>query len=154
MAISFSAACNVPDVRTRETASHSYAPVEIYESPDGSDSHTYSGADSCKKCHQQIYQNWNRTRHNRRLTDSDYRSPPHGGTCHRCHQTSPQDAVVGCESCHGPRAGHVLQPEPVEPADCRICDIQKKCIQCHMRSVDPDFKPGKGWAKVDHGKQP
>ena len=71
---------------------------------------------------------------------SDWRA-----ACGSCHVTGLDTATwtftefsVGCESCHGPAAAHVADPENVAlftAADDQVCGA------CHSRGVSPDGHP-------------
>ena len=146
-------ACRVYEPYDYNRSSIPDSMIIVQEAPHDAIQNDFTGAESCKECHLEIYHRWKLTAHNRELRKQDYEFPPHQGSCRRCHHTSLQETVVSCETCHGPRASHVRQPYQDEISRCTVCDAHKMCIKCHMRSVDPDFEPAKGWAKVDHGKQ-
>jgi hypothetical protein len=99
----------------------------------------YAGADSCKTCHQAIYDSWAGTKHAKalsRLSGAEKK----GDTCIGCHVTgsaaqiaaegeNPKFPGVQCESCHGPGSLHV--------ADAKVMTgLSKKpsesaCTKCH-----------------------
>src|SRR5204862_3064590 len=80
----------------------------------------YTWADSCKNCHQRIYEAWARTKHAGaldRLSSSEQAQP-----CVGCHVTGPKSRVtdgnnkvvnrgVQCEACHGGSAAHAGDPK-------------------------------------------
>ncbi|MCD4654543.1 cytochrome c family protein [bacterium] len=109
-----------------------------------------AGSKVCKDCHSSIYQQWLTTPHAIVRDTEMAENPPHKGSCRRCHGQIEQ--FIGCEACHGPRAMHASNPEKSVPQDCVICSVQKYCIQCHNRSIDPDFNAADSWEMVDHGK--
>jgi hypothetical protein len=147
-----SSACKVPEVQRVEYSPSSKYPVQLKPAQTGFFETTFAGSDSCRECHLNIYSKWILTSHSRELKAEEYESPPHEGNCTRCHSTSSYEKRVGCEACHGPRSDHVRSPQQTEPVDCRICDIQKMCIQCHVRVIDSNFDPGRAWKMIDHGK--
>ena len=55
-----------------------------------SDASKYVGAETCKTCHEEIYNEWEKTPHWKTTLDKQ------GGPSHQ-----------GCEGCHGPGADHV-----------------------------------------------
>jgi hypothetical protein len=98
----------------------------------------YSGADSCKGCHQVIYDSWANTKHAKalnRLSAADKKAE-----CITCHVTgspaqiaadgdNPKFPGAQCESCHGPGSLHVSDPKV-------MTGISKKppesaCTRCH-----------------------
>ena len=100
----------------------------------------YAWADSCRGCHQEIYDAWAKTKHS---TTLDRLS---GGEqdkeCVGCHVTGPKARVsdgkrvlnrgVQCEACHGAGAAHADDPwaktgltKSVGPAVCEQCHNDK-----------------------------
>lgn len=96
----------------------------------------YVGADTCRSCHEQAWQQWKQTPHARAtdvLNAAERRDP----RCTSCHATSARDGLMGvqCESCHGP--GRHYWPDFImkdrelaraaglrsgaDPAGCRSC---------------------------------
>ncbi len=84
----------------------------------------YVGSDSCKACHMAAWEQYGTTKHAHAwatLTDAGrdcdlscvgchtvgFEKP--GGFCRL--QDAPKFANVGCESCHGPSAGHLKAPQ-------------------------------------------
>ena len=53
---------------------------------------------------------------------------------------------VGCESCHGPSAGHVRDPKVRTPFAAR-----DQCVTCHDRENSPAFEYAGFWEKIRHG---
>ena len=97
---------------------------------------TYVGAESCRKCHEEIHDKWAQTAHARAfasLADTmDWENPK----CVGCHMTGATDKNwqnpvamdparlnVQCEECHGPGGAHVTDPGKIEvdPRRCRLC---------------------------------
>jgi hypothetical protein len=120
-----------------------------------------AGTDSCRECHQNDCQTWDRSAHaaawqslvaDRWEVDSD---------CQRCHTTgyglpggfvsakrSANRVGVGCESCHGPAQAHVL--DPVHRRTKFVARDQ--CQSCHDRENSPEFAFEKYWGEIAHGK--
>jgi hypothetical protein len=124
--------------------------------------HHYS-VKSCGSCHYSQYQSWRQETHSNLAT----KLPAHYANeldCLRCHRTPANDSDwyaaasemssesnklgVGCETCHGPAAKHVLfnqqnisgrarGSELVEAAGESIRREQPSsaCLQCHLRDA-------------------
>ncbi len=77
----------------------------------------YAGAESCKACHQALYDGWEKSPHWKQT----YRE---GGI-----------AKHGCEDCHGPASSHVADPSDTsklflfEKASSK--EITARCLTCH-----------------------
>ena len=91
------------------------APVAGAASPDVS---KYVGAETCKTCHEEIYNSWEKTPHWKTTLDTK------GGPSHQ-----------GCEGCHGPGADHVAGGGDktkifvFESASTK--EINARCMSCH-----------------------
>jgi DmsE family decaheme c-type cytochrome len=78
----------------------------------------YVGAETCKVCHEQIYDGWEKTPHWKTTLDTK------GGPSRQ-----------GCEGCHGPGAAHVAGGGDVtkiftfEKASTK--EINDRCLTCH-----------------------
>jgi hypothetical protein len=105
----------------------------------------YSWADSCKSCHQDIYDSWAKTRHSTaldRLSSSEQEKE-----CVGCHVTGSKTRVmdgrkvlnagVQCESCHGAAAAHAADPT-VKTGLVRK-PPQSVCVECHS-DKSPHFR--------------
>ena len=97
----------------------------------------YAWADSCKKCHEEIYEAWAHTKHARaldRLSGGDQQKE-----CIGCHVTGPKSRVeqggkvanagIQCEGCHGPAKAHVADPA-VRTGLARK-PAEAVCVACH-----------------------
>lgn len=111
----------------------------------------YVGADSCKSCHDAVYQAWSKTKHAqalRKLGAADRA----GGKCIGCHVTgypeviaaegaTPSHPNVQCEACHGPGKKHVDAAQAGDASDARTIKIEEQtCTRCH-NETSPHYKP-------------
>jgi len=121
-----------------------------------------AGSAACLKCHPGDYNAWIGSRHARgfaTLTESGFAVD---SNCQKCHTSNfamaggfvsarrsaaTELAGVGCESCHGPSAGHVKDPKK-HTAWAGIV----QCVRCHTEENSPHFEYGTGWEKIRHGK--
>lgn len=89
----------------------------------------YVGADSCKICHEDIYDGFEKTAHWKTMLDTK------GGPSHQ-----------GCEGCHGPGAAHEDNPGDMtkifsfKTAPAKV--VNDRCLTCHasgkehMQAID------------------
>lgn len=119
-----------------------------------------AGSESCTKCHQVDDQVWHGSKHAhawKTLVDKQSQVDP---SCQKCHTTayglpggfvrvaeSQQVVNVGCESCHGPSASHVLDPKVKTPYLSR-----EQCVRCHDHENSPEFAYPAYWPKITHGQ--
>lgn len=151
---------------------------------------SFVGSDACKDCHQREYDIWKNTPHSYALDSLVYpgeRSeiPRHfDPECISCHvvgwnpqmhfpyvsgylslAATPLMQHVGCETCHGPGAGHVdaeslhatndeLLKKFRERVRLPLAEAERKCMECHDLDNSPDFhSPGAFeyfWEQVEH----
>lgn len=82
------------------------------------DTSGYVGADTCKTCHEDIYNSWEKTPHWKTTLDTK------GGPSHQ-----------GCEGCHGPGADHVAGGGDVTKIfifkDHSAKEVNDRCMTCH-----------------------
>jgi hypothetical protein len=105
----------------------------------------YSWADSCRECHQEIYDAWAKTKHATtldRLAGGDQDKE-----CVGCHVTGAKARItdgkkvlnrgVQCEACHGAGAAHVADPK----AKTALVKTPRaaSCEQCH-NDKSPKFR--------------
>jgi len=87
----------------------------------------YVGSDTCKTCHEEIYNAWAKTPH----WKTSYLKASGGGPEHS-----------GCESCHGPGADHVEgggdKSKIFNPAKHSAKEVDAKCLTCHA-GAHPNF---------------
>jgi DmsE family decaheme c-type cytochrome len=78
----------------------------------------YVGAETCKTCHEKIYDGWEKTPHWKTTLDTK------GGPSHQ-----------GCEGCHGPGADHVAGGGDVTKIftfkNASTKEINARCLTCH-----------------------
>jgi len=78
----------------------------------------YVGAETCKTCHEKIYDGWAKTPHWQTTLDTK------GGPSHQ-----------GCEGCHGPGAEHVAGGGDVSKIftfkNATTKEINARCLTCH-----------------------
>lgn len=83
-----------------------------------SDASKYVGAETCKTCHEEIYNNWEKTPHWKTTLDTK------GGPSHQ-----------GCEGCHGPGADHVAgggdKSKIFVFKDRSRQETSARCLSCH-----------------------
>lgn len=144
------AACCLQEIPTESPQISSGPPPDLRASDSSPDS--FIGSRPCRQCHAGIYRSWERSPHSHGLSESARSTPPHKGSCDRCHTTGGIEEGVGCEACHGPRSAHIGTRSGRQSVDCGLCEIQKQCIQCHNRSIDPGFDAGDDWSRIDHGR--
>jgi DmsE family decaheme c-type cytochrome len=100
----------------------SNAPAAGAPSPEVS---KYVGAETCKTCHEEIYNSWEKTPHWKTTLDTK------GGPSHQ-----------GCEGCHGPGADHVAGGGDVSKIfkfkDASTKEVDAKCLTCHA-GAHPNF---------------
>jgi hypothetical protein len=105
----------------------------------------YAWAESCRNCHQDIYDAWAKTKHAAaldRLSSSEQEK-----NCVGCHVTGPKTRVldgkkvlnrgVQCEACHGAAAAHAadtgIKPGLVKSPPSKVCET------CH-NDTGPHFR--------------
>ncbi len=78
----------------------------------------YLGSETCKTCHEDIYNGWEKTPHWKTTLDTK------GGPSHQ-----------GCEGCHGPGSAHVEGGGDVTKIftfkDASTKEITDRCMTCH-----------------------
>jgi DmsE family decaheme c-type cytochrome len=78
----------------------------------------YVGAETCKACHQELYESWEKSAHWKTTLRAN--SPP---------------AQQGCESCHGPGAAHVAgggdKTKIFIFKEHSAKEVNERCLSCH-----------------------
>lgn len=111
--------------------------------PEGRD---YAGSAGCAACHPGPYEQWSGTGHARAYETLKAVGRWFDPECVSCHVTgygyrggfaseekTPNRAAVGCESCHGPGAGHPAEVTLFTPV------TEDRCLKCHTEQTSPGF---------------
>ena len=119
----------------------------------------YAWAESCRTCHEPVYEAWAKTKHAGAL---DRLSAAERATeCVGCHLTGPRTPVldgtkvlnrgVQCEACHGAAKAHVT--DPTVRAGLTRVPASELCEACHSEK-SPRFKGFfySGMAGLSHKK--
>jgi len=108
--------------QTSDAVHSSLAPGQYKAAAGPSDSSDYVGAETCKACHEGIYNNWEKTAHWKTTLDTK------GGPSRQ-----------GCEGCHGPGAAHVAGGGDITKIfifkDHSAKEINDRCLTCHASST-------------------
>lgn len=120
-----------------------------------------AGSQQCAPCHGEDQRLWEKSRHAHAWQSLAQGNSQVDPECQRCHSTcyglpggfesikaSRQRTGVGCESCHGPSAGHVADPRVRTP---HFGQAMEQCLGCHDEENSPKFNAGEYWAKIRHG---
>lgn len=117
--------------------------ADLKPAPLGPDDVAYVGSAACSACHQTAYAWWRSHSHGVAYLTLQQRSKEYNLDCVGCHVTGYQQPGgstvthnlegqlrnVGCESCHGPGAAHVKNPEaPIVRAP-----PESTCVACHSK---------------------
>ena len=132
----------------------------------------YVGSQACASCHADLFEAWEASRHGKALETIRTAGRMSDDACLSCHVTglgsttgyrgggTPELAGVGCESCHGPGADHVIAPAGMESLtiyglqkDCPSCRTEETCRVCHDAANDPDFQMPADLAPLVHGNR-
>lgn len=108
----------------------------------------YSGAFSCRRCHEKIYEMWVSSRHARAINSLIPTRDEYNPECLTCHtlgfgkpggfmniKDTPTFINVQCEACHNPALPHTLNPSVKVSVPRRT-----QCRQCHTPQWSPDFE--------------
>jgi DmsE family decaheme c-type cytochrome len=105
-----------------KAAQSASAPATTAPSP-SPEASKYLGAETCKTCHEEIYNAWQKTAHWKTTLNKE---PSH----------------QGCEGCHGPGADHVAGGGDItkifNPAKHSAKEVDAKCLTCHA-GAHPNF---------------
>jgi hypothetical protein len=117
------------------------------------------GTASCKNCHAQPHQIWDRSLHSHAWATLVRVRHDKDPDCVGCHtvglglqggfsspEKTPQFKNVGCENCHGPAGRHAANPTKVRPPRAGAAS----CASCHNPEQSPGFDFARFWAKIRH----
>jgi DmsE family decaheme c-type cytochrome len=112
-----------PAKNVQSPASPAAAPLPIGAPPP--EVSKYVGAETCKTCHEEIYNAWSKTPHWKTTLNTN------GGP-----------SKQGCEGCHGPGAEHVAgggdTSKIFNPAKHSAKEVDATCLTCHA-GAHPNF---------------
>jgi hypothetical protein len=109
----------------------------------------YAGSDSCKSCHEFIYESYQKTSHSTAFSTLVNKADDNNPNCIFCHVTGLPERLahiqalipqrlqqVGCEACHGPGKQHIQNP-----AAHRLTQAVPEtiCLTCHTEDHSDDF---------------
>ena len=118
----------------------------------------FSGSAACVSCHKSAYEIWAKSKHASAMATLKLKEKHEEPPCVECHvlgfsakggyvseDRSPQFSNVQCESCHGPRRQHVLNPTIKGGIDAKAA-----CAICHTPPHSPGFDLESYWKKIEH----
>ena len=119
----------------------------------------FAGSASCASCHAEVHKTYSESRHAHAMKTLVNKGKHEDPECVVCHSVgadkiggfvsikdSPQFANVQCESCHGPRKEHTLNPSIKSTDD----SANQGCVSCHNRQHSPNFNRETYWEKIKH----
>lgn len=127
----------------------------------------YVGATKCKECHNDQYNQWQKTRHAKAFETLTKEGKQDDLQCAQCHTTgfaqyngyynsreTPEMTGVQCETCHGIGKLHVQSVERIKSQKLKAAILApisaETCTACHDKSQDPKFNYEKDLKKVKH----
>jgi hypothetical protein len=126
--------------------------VEVHPAPKGA---PYIGGDTCLLCHERAHHTWVESKHAHAwdtLVKAGREFDPECISCHtvgfgyktgfRSERATPELLNVGCESCHGPCAEHVVQAGRVKTP------LTIECETCHNLEHSTSFDLKEYWEKI------
>lgn len=118
LSVSIAAITIPPSAKAQKSSSQDAKQQPAAAAPAKAPDAGYVGAESCKLCHQDLYEGFEKSPHF--VTTLDKR----GGPSHQ-----------GCEGCHGPGAGHVANPVDMTKIFSFKTQsakaINDRCLTCH-----------------------
>ena len=121
----------------------------------------YSGALSCRPCHEAQYYDWTLTAHSTAFESLERAGKETEEECVGCHTVGwkerggfsladPFSSLRGvqCESCHGQNGGHGSAAGTRRTRE----EYAKVCARCHTGKFDPGFDVKKKLSLVDHSR--
>jgi hypothetical protein len=135
----------------------SAVPSGVYEARQGIE-RPYVGAEACKDCHTDIYDQWAGTKHAYAFEILLGKNREYDRDCTPCHTTgfykrggfeglevTPELVHVQCEACHGNGHQHANDPDMAPEGDA-----VGVCVSCHNADQTPDFDFERYWARIAH----
>ena len=122
----------------------------------------YVGSSACTSCHAYQAKIFETMGHHKayEVLDAKAKADPQ---CVLCHSTgfgyssgfagverTPDLAMVGCESCHGPGSNHLINPQV---GFGMVAKPQTLCTSCHDALNSPAFDYAEYWKRIDHRKR-
>lgn len=165
----------VPSNPTGTNAVHPTANETTRTAPLVQRASIYAGSYACGSCHAAEFKQWKDSKHAiamQTLERKDNGVPARRPDCVSCHVVgfekpdgfnlqSPRWDLrdVGCESCHGPSAAHVVAKRAgrAESGGVVLKPTKELCISCHTKDNSPSFDYDKYLPHVMHeydGKLP
>lgn len=118
----------------------------------------YLGADTCARCHQPEYEQWQASAHAHAFTTLEDLGMTGSAECVSCHVTgagdktgfttarsNPDLTAVQCESCHQMGTQHHIMGDKGET---RLASAT--CTGCHDQANSPDYDPESYMEKIRH----
>lgn len=119
----------------------------------------FVGSDGCQSCHEYEYNEWKKKPHSQAfatLVKEKHHYDPECVGCHtvgfefeegfRTEEETPYLIDVGCESCHGAGAQHVMVPN----TSYGKTDEANTCLVCHEKDRSPHFEYATFLEKIKH----
>jgi hypothetical protein len=132
-------------------------PAGVFEARSGI-GRPFMGAETCKDCHEDIYDQWAGTPHAHAFEILVREEREYDRDCTPCHTTgfykhggfenlerTPELIHVQCESCHGNGYEHANDPDVATGVDA-----SEACVGCHNSQQTPDFDFETFWSRIEH----
>lgn len=124
----------------------------------------YAGAKACLSCHPEAYKVYASSAHAKAIDTLIKKKHQHNGECVKCHvvgfdkpggyidqKHTPELAGVQCETCHGPRKSHTLNPKVGPQAKAtNLVAAKAACASCHHPPHSSAFDYASYWLKIKH----
>ncbi len=118
----------------------------------------YAGEKECKKCHEQAYKAWTKSRHGHAYATLKRVNKAFDPECLICHTVgfnklggfisevdTPYLKNVQCEECHGSALDHIKSPKKGWSLK-----VKAACNKCHVKNHSPNFNFSAYWPKIKH----
>jgi len=142
------------DIAAKESGD---VPVGVLETRRGIEK-PFKGADACRSCHEEVYTQWEGTKHAHAFQILVGEQREYDRDCTPCHTTgfyksggfenlsvTPDLVNVQCEACHGNGFDHAANPAVRTDTAPRGV-----CRSCHTVDQTPDFDFDTFWARIKH----